>query len=67
MRLEIEDSSKHNEEIAEKWKIVLELNGPQDVARQMAEQKKVPHQLFHIELQLTDDLVAWLPCISEQC
>jgi len=58
MRLEIQDSNSHNEEIAEKWKIILELNGPQDVAKQMAEQKKVPHQLSHIELQVTDDLVA---------
>ena len=67
MRLEIEDSNQHNEEIAEKWKTVLELLVPQDVARQMAEQKKVPHQLFHIDLQLTDDLMAWSPCIAEQC
>jgi len=67
MKLEIEDSSKNNEEIAQKWKTIMELNVPQDIARQMAEQKKVLHKLFHIKLKVIDDLVVCPPCISKQC
>lgn len=67
MKLEIEDSAQHNEEIAERWKTVLELLVPQEVAKQMVEQKKVLHQLFYIDLQLIDDMLVWSPCIAKQC
>lgn len=53
MKLEVEESSKHNEEIAEKWKVVLDCAVPQEMATQMAEQKKVSHQLLiHTDRQL---------------
>lgn len=41
MRLEIEDSSKHNEEIAAKWTVVTALEVPQELGRKIANQRKV--------------------------
>lgn len=51
MRLEIEDSSKHNEEIAARWTVVTALEVPQEIARQITNQRKVgPFLLVSISL-----------------
>lgn len=53
VRLEIEDSSKHNEDIAAKWTVVTALEVPQELARQILNQRKVGPFLLCLNLLIT--------------